>query len=66
MNDASFGAIVRSLELRNIDNMAAHAGSGDEASVPIILERPAMYVRALLFLPSPDSTCRPGTIKGAI
>jgi len=66
VNDAGFGAIIGSLKLRNIDNMAAHAGSSDEASVPIILERPAIDVCPLLFLPPPDSTSRPSTVEGAI
>jgi len=66
VNDPGFGAVVGRLKLRNVDNMAAHAGGSDEASGPIILDCPAIDVCTLLFLPPPDSTCRPGTIEGAI
>jgi len=66
VNDPGFGGIVGRLKLRNVDNMAAHAGSSDEASVPIVHQCPAIDVCTLLFLPPPDSTSRPGTIEGAI
>lgn len=38
MDDTCLGSIVCSLKLRNVDNMAAHRSSGDEASISKALD----------------------------
>lgn len=60
MDDTSLGSIVSSLKLRNVDNMAAHRSSGDEASIPEALD-------VAFFLLFPPLCCRSfGAVKCTI
>lgn len=60
MDDTSLGSVVSSLKLRNVDNMAAHRSSGDEASIP-----KAFDVALFLLLP-PLCSSSLGAVECAI
>ena len=53
VDDARLGRVVRRLQLRDVDDVAGHAGSGDEASVREALQLVAVEVGALLLLAAP-------------
>ena len=66
MDDARFGSIISSLELRNVDNMPAHTRCSDKGTIRIILQLPARHRRHLLLLTSPMGGGRTGAIEGAV
>ena len=66
MDDTSFGSIIRSLELGNIDNMPAHAGRSDKRTIGVILQLVARHRRHLLLLTSPMGGGGTGTIKSTV
>lgn len=67
MADTRLGRIIRSLELRNVDNVTAHRGSSDKTSISEILKLVAKQVGALFLLSSPmrgsSTSAVPGGIK---
>ena len=66
MDCPSFCAVIGRLQLWDIDNMATHTGSRDETPISVLFKWPAIDVRPLFLLPSPDSTGRSRTIEGTI
>lgn len=53
VDDASLGGVVRSLHLREVDNVAAHRSSSDKAAVGEVGELVAVDIGALLLLSPP-------------
>ena len=66
MDYSSFCAVIGRLQLWNIDDVATHTRSRDKASISVLFKCPAIDVRPLFLLPSPDSTGRSRTIEGAV
>lgn len=66
VDDTGFGPVVSSLQLRDIDNVTTHAGSGNEAAITIALKLPAIYIRTLLLLASPGLTSCPGAVENTV
>lgn len=66
MNNTSLGGVVRSLQLGNVDNVAAHGGSGNKAAVCEVLQLVAEQVGALVFLAAPVSGGSTGTVPGSV
>lgn len=56
VNHRSLGSIVRGLQLRDIDNVAAHGRGSDEATVRVVDQFLAIEIRPLLLLSSPMLT----------
>lgn len=52
MNNSRLGGVVHGLQLRNVDNAAAHRRRGNEAARHVIVQRLAVERRALLLLPA--------------
>ena len=66
MDDASLGGIVCGLQLRDVNNVSAHAGRCDEGSICIVLQLLPVHVGPFLLLTSPVCSRGSGTIKGAV
>lgn len=66
MNDTSLGAVVSRLQLRDVDNVSAHAGRSHEATICEALELLAVQVGAFLLLTPPVRSSGPGTVDGAV
>lgn len=66
MNHGGLGAVIHSLQLRNVDDAAAHGCRRDEASSNEILQRLAVNRRALLLLAAEMSTSALGTPHDAV
>lgn len=66
MTDTGLSGVVRSLELRNVDNVTAHGGGSDEASVSEVLELVAVQVGAFLLLSSPVSSGSASAVPGSV
>lgn len=64
VDDASFSSVVRSLQLRNIHNMPAHArGSHKTPLSERRIQRLSINSRLLFLLPQPMGSSHPSTIK---
>lgn len=66
MNDTGLGSVVSSLHLREVDNVTAHRGSSNEATVGKVGELVAVEVSALLLLSSPVGGGCLGAVEGPI
>ena len=66
VDNACLGGIVRCLQLGYVDNVPAHAGCGDKATIAVILQLVPVDVGSLLFLPSPVHTSSSGTVEGTV
>lgn len=66
MDHTSFGRVVGSLQLRDVDDVATHGSSGNEATVGEILQLVAVQVGSLLLLASPVSSGVLGTVEGTV
>lgn len=66
VDNASFGRVISRLQLRDIDNLAAHAGGGDEASIGEALQLVAIEVGAFLLLTTPVGSARARAVEGAV
>ncbi len=66
VDDTSLGGIVRSLQLRDVDNMPAHRRRRDEAAVGEVLELVAIGIGALELLAAPDLAGRASAEEGAV
>ena len=66
VDNTSLGSVVRGLELRDVDNVSAHARGSDKASVGEVLELLAIGGGALLLLAAPVLTSRAGRVEGSI
>ena len=67
MDNSRFSSIISSLQLRDIDNMPAHAGSCNKAPLPEWrLQLLPINRSLLLLLSSPVYACNPSTVECAI
>lgn len=66
VDNTGLGGIVRSLQLGNVDNVAAHGGSGNKAAVGEVLQLVAKQVSALVFLTAPVSSSSTGTVPSGV
>ena len=66
MNNPGLGSIIRSLQLWNIHNRAAHARRPDEASIFEILNLLPAAINALELLSAPDPAGGTSTEKGTV
>lgn len=66
MNHSGLGAVVHSLQLRNVDDAAAHGCRRDEASGDEVLQRLAVNRRALLLLAAEVGAGALGTPHDAV
>lgn len=66
MNNTTLGSVVRSLHLREIDNVTAHGSSGNEATVGEVSQLVAVDVGTLLLLTTPMRSGSPGTVECAV
>lgn len=66
VNNTSLSSVVRSLQLRDVDNMSAHARRSDKASVREVLELLAVDGGALGLLAAPVLTSRARRVEGSI
>lgn len=66
VDDSSLGSVVDGLELGDVDDAAAHGGSGDEASGDVVVERLAVNRGALLLLATEVRTRRLGAPHDAV
>lgn len=64
--DTGLSGVVRSLELRDVDNMAAHGSRGNKAAVREVLKLVTVQVSTLLFLSSPVSGSSASAIPGSV
>lgn len=66
VDDTRLGGVVRSLHLREIDNVTTHGGSSHETTVCEVGELVAIQVSALLLLPAPVASSSLGAIECAV
>lgn len=66
MNHGGLGAVIHSLQLRDVDDAAAHGCRRDEASGDEVLQRLAVNRRALLLLAAEMSAGALGTPHDAV
>lgn len=66
VDDTSLGTVVGSLQLRDVDNMSAHAGGSHEATIGEALELLAVHIGTLLLLAPPVRSSGPGTVESAV
>lgn len=66
VNNTSLSSIVRRLELRDIDNMSAHARRSNKASIRVVLELLAVDRGALGLLAAPVLTSRARRVEGSV
>lgn len=66
VTDTGLGGVIRSLELRNVDNVTTHGGSSDKASVGEVLELVTVQVGTLLLLSSPVSSGSASAVPGSV
>lgn len=66
VDNTSLGSVVRSLELRDVHNVPAHARRSDKASVSEVLELLAVGGGALGLLAAPVPTSRAGGVEGSV
>lgn len=66
MNDGNFGCVIDGLHLGKVDNMTAHRGRSDEATVCEVCELVAVGIGALLLLAAPVFSSSLGTVEGTV
>lgn len=66
VDNTSLGSVVRSLELRDIDNMPAHTRRSDKASIREVLELLAVDGGALGLLAAPVPTGCASGVEGSV
>ena len=66
MDDSRFCGIISSLHLRKVDNVTAHRGSSNKATISKVNQLISKNVRALFFLPSPVSGSSTSSVESAI
>jgi len=66
MDNTSLRSIIRSLELRNIHNMSAHARRRHKTAIGIPLQRPSVERRALGLLAPPVLSSSAGAVEGSV
>ncbi|KAI6752603.1 hypothetical protein HG530_013355 [Fusarium avenaceum] len=62
MDNASFGGVISSLELRGINYTTAHGSSGDETARCVVGQRLAVKISAFVLLTAPVLGCCFGAI----
>lgn len=65
MNDSSLRSVVGSLQLRDIDNVAAHARRGNETAI-LEIDLVAIDIGAFHSLSPPVKACRACTVECAV
>ncbi len=66
MDDRGLGRVVHGLHLRDVGDVAAHAGGTDEAARQVVLERPPVDRGALPALPPPVERGRARAVEGPV
>lgn len=66
MDDTGLGGVVRGLQLRDVDDVAAHAGRRDEAAVGEALELLAVDGGALGLLAAPVAAGGARAVEGSV
>ena len=66
VTDTGLSSVVRSLELRYVDNVTAHGGSSDKTSVGEVLQLVTVQVGTLLLLSSPVGSSSASTVPGSV
>lgn len=66
MDDAGLGCVVSGLQLWDVDNVTAHASSGDERAIGVVLQLLAVQSGSLLLLPSPVRGGGLGAVEGTV
>lgn len=66
MDYSSFGSVICSLQLRNIDNRATHARRSDKASILEVLNLLSATIDALELLSAPDPASSTSAEEGAV
>lgn len=66
MDDGNLGGVVGCLHLGEVDNVTAHRGSSDKASVCEVGELVAVGISALLLLAAPVVSGSLGTVEGTV
>lgn len=66
MDNSGLGRVIHRLHLRDVHDVAAHAGGADEATGQVVLELPAIDRGALGLLPAPVERGRPRAVEGPV
>lgn len=66
MDHSGLGGVIRSLELGDVDDMAAHRRGGDETAAVEILQLFPVDVGAFLLLSPPDGCTGAGDVERAV